>query len=242
MEDAPTDSQATGAPDHRVPVGVDGSAAVTADDFGAATQAPRAPWTPLQIAILACYLGLIVIANVGSITAPTLQRKHPNVMLALSSRNRHLLLAVVNHISPVAYGAIAFSRLMLASLVCYTLGRAFGTRVLGWLRRYMGVPQVSIDQMERGFEVAAWALVPFFAGSNLVCMLAGLRPLPFKRFVTLIAAGIVGRLVLFWILAERLRSPLEKFVKFSTRFQWPLMAALLAWVVLSNVRNLRRGR
>jgi membrane protein DedA with SNARE-associated domain len=132
--------------------------------------------------------------------------------------------------------------MLVSAVVCYGLGRVFGDRVLRWLRRYLGVPQASIDQLERGFETASWAVVPFFAGSNIVAMLAGLRPLPFKRFVTLVALGSAARLVLFWFLAERLRSPLETFVKYSTKYQVPLMVALVGWVVFSNVRNFRRGR
>jgi membrane protein DedA with SNARE-associated domain len=192
--------------------------------------------------MLASYVALLVVANVGAITAPTMQKKHPALMLAMSARNRHLLVAVTNHIGALPYALVGFGRMLVSAVVCYGLGRVFGDRTLRWLRRYLGVPQASIDQLERGFETASWALVPFFAGSNIVAMLAGLRPLPFKRFMTLVAIGAAGRLVLFWFLAERLRSPLETFVKYSARYQWPLMALLLGWVVFSNVRNFRRGR
>jgi membrane protein DedA with SNARE-associated domain len=192
--------------------------------------------------MLAAYVSLLVVANVGAVTAPKLQTSNPALMLAMSARNRHLLVAVTNHIGAVPYAVVGFGRMMLSAAVCYGLGMVFGDRTLRWLRRYLGVPQTSIDQMERGFETASWALVPFFAGSNIVAMLAGLRPLPFKRFMALVAAGSAARLVLFWFLAERLRSPLQTFVTYSTRYQWPLMAALLGWVVFSNVRNFRRGR
>ena len=213
-----------------------------APDPTALIDTPRQPWTVRQIGMLGAYVTLLVVANVGAVTAPRLQKSHPALMLAMSARNRHLLVAVTNHIDALSYALVGFGRMMLSAVVCYGLGRVFGDRTLGWLRRYLGVPQASIDQLERGFETASWALVPFFAGSNIVAMLAGLRPLPFKRFLALVAVGAAGRLVLFWYLAERLRSPLETFVRYSTRFQWPLMALLLGWIVFSNVRNFRRGR
>jgi membrane protein DedA with SNARE-associated domain len=198
------------------------------------------PWTWAQRALLAAFITLVVVANVGSVVAPHLQKSSPALLLAMSSRNRHLLVVVANHISPWSYGLVAFGRLLLAAMVCYGLGRVFGSRALRWFTRYLGVPKMTIDRLEEGFETISWVLVPIMAGSNIVCLLAGLRPLPVKRFVALVSVGIAGRLVLFWVLAEHLRKPLDWFVRQTTRFQFPLMGVLLAWVVFTNARHLRR--
>ena len=104
------------------------------------------------------------------------------------------------------------------------------------------MPKASIAKMEQGFEAVSWFLVPFMVGSNIVAMLAGQRPLPLRRFLALVAVGTAARLALFWFLAEQLKGPLDTFVRISTRFQWPLMAVLLVWVVGSNAVRFRRGR
>lgn len=205
-------------------------------DDAVETPVPRAAWL-----FVGGWVALVVAANVGTIVSPSLQKSSPELLLALSARNRHLLMAIGNDVSPVAYVAVSAARITLAALVCYGLGRSFGPRALHWVRRYMGLPKQSLDQMERGFEKASWVLVPFFVGSNIVAMLAGQRPLPLKRYVALLAVGIAARLALFWVLADQLKGPLDAFVRFTTRFQWPLMAVLFGWVILSNAARFRRG-
>lgn len=214
----------------------DGDPADAVDDIPPAPPPPRAAWL-----FLAGWVGLVVAANIGTISSPSLQKSHPALLLALSSRNRHLLMAIGNDISPVTYAIVGTLRIALAAFVCYGLGRAFGPRALRWLRLATGTPKASLDKMEQSFELASWFLVPFFVGSNIICLLAGQRPLPVKRFAALLAVGIAGRLALFWVLADSLRGPLDAFVKFTSRFQWPLMAILLVWVVGSTVFRFRRG-
>jgi membrane protein DedA with SNARE-associated domain len=224
------------APDDEPPVRDDELA--TDDDVD---DVPAEPWTWAQRLLLAAFVALLVVANIGSILAPHLQKSSPAGLLAMSSRNRHLLFAIGNHISLAAYAIVASARIMLAALVCYGLGRAFGPRALRWFSRFLGVPKTSIDQLEARFEAASWVLVPFLCGSNIVCVLAGLRPLSVKRFVTLIAIGIAARLTLFWVLADHLRKPLDWFVRQTSRFQLPLIGILLVWVVATNLRHLRHG-
>ena len=201
---------------------------------------PPAPWWGWVL--VAAWVGLVVAANIGTVGAPSLQKRNPALLLALSARNRHLLLAIGNDISPLSYAVVSSVRIAAAAVVCYGLGRAFGPRALRWLRVYTGLPKTSLDKMEQGFEAVSWFLVPFMVGSNIVAMLAGQRPLPLRRFVGLLAVGIAARLALFWFLAAQLKGPLDAFVRVSTRFQYPLMAVLLVWVVGSNAVRIRRGR
>lgn len=206
------------------------------EDLPPAAPPPKAAWL-----FLGAWIGLVVAANIGTISSPSLQKSHPALLLALSSRNRHLLMAIGNDISPVTYAVVGTLRIFLAAFVCYGLGRAFGPRALRWLRLATGTPKASLDKMEQSFELASWFLVPLFVGSNIICLLAGQRPLPIKRFAALLAVGVAARLALFWVLADSLRGPLDAFVKFTSRFQWPLMAILLIWVVGSTVFRFRRG-
>jgi membrane protein DedA with SNARE-associated domain len=219
-------------------------AAALAEAKAAATAEPapvRQPWTAAQVASLSGFLALVVLSQIASIVAPHLQHSNPALLLALNSRNRHLLLAIGNNVSPWAYYPIAAGRLLLAALVCYSLGRVFGNRAIGWFTRYLGIPRMSIERLEEHFESASWVLVPFFVGSNIVCVMAGLRPVPLRRMVALLLVGIAGRLLLFWVLASELRGPLDWFVRQTTRFQYPLIGLLLGWALLSNLRHLRRG-
>ncbi len=208
------------------------------DDSAAAGEiaVPRSAWL-----FVGGWVGLVVAANVGTIVSPSLQKSNPALLLGLSARNRHLLMAIGNDVSPLAYVVVSTVRILAAALVCYGLGRSFGPRALHWFRRFMGLPKQSLDQMEKGFEKASWLLVPFFVGSNIVAMLAGQRPLPLRRYLSLVLVGIAARLALFWILADQLKGPLDAFVRFTTRFQWPLMAVLFGWVILSNAARFRRG-
>jgi membrane protein DedA with SNARE-associated domain len=206
-----------------------------AEELAAAAPTPWWGW-----AMVASWVGLVVAANVGTIVSPSLQKRSPEALLALSSRNRHLLMAIGNDITPSAYAVVATLRITLAAFVCYGLGRAFGPKAIHWFRNVTGMPRASLDNLERGFAAASWVLIPFFVGSNIVAMLAGQLPVPLRRYVVLLAGGIAARLVLFWVLAEQLRGPLDAFVRFTTRFQWPLMIALGVWVVGSNALRLRR--
>ncbi len=229
MEADPTDDAA-------LELATDPTVEVLPEDVPAGPAPPRAAW-----ALLVAWVGLVAAANVGTIVSPSLQKSHPALLLALSSRNRHLLMAIGNDISPLTYAIVATLRVALAAFVCYGLGRAFGPRALRWLRLATGTPKASLDKMEQSFELISWFLVPFFVGSNIIALLAGQRPLPVKRFAGLLAIGIAGRLVLFWVLADRLRGPLNAFVRFTSRFQYPLMAVLLVWVVGSTLYRFKRG-
>ena len=233
MEADPTDDAAR---ELALDPAVDVLPEVLEDEVPAAPAPPRIAW-----ALLVAWIGLVVAANVGTIVSPSLQKSHPALLLALSSRNRHLLMAIGNDISPLTYAIVATLRVALAAFVCYGLGRVFGPRALRWLRLATGTPKASLDKMEQSFELISWFLVPFFVGSNIIALLAGQRPLPVKRFAGLLAIGIAGRLVLFWFLADSLRGPLDTFVKFTSRFQYPLMAVLLVWVVGSTLWRLKRG-
>ena len=215
--------------------------AIAAEEL-AEEQAAAAPTPWWGWAMIAGWVGLVVAASVGTIVSPSLQKRSPELLLALSARNRHLLMAIGNDVSPVAYVVVSTVRLALAATVCYGLGRAFGPKAIHWFRMVTGMPKASLDKLEQGFEAASWILVPFFVGSNIVAMLAGQRPVPARRYAALLAIGIAGRLALFWVLAEQLKGPLDWFVRNTARFQWPLMAVLGAWVVGSNAFRFRRSR
>ena len=58
----------------------------------------------------------------GTILSANLVKDHPAALLALSARNRHLLLTVAAGIGVVPYAVISFLRLLTPAIAFYLLG------------------------------------------------------------------------------------------------------------------------
>jgi membrane protein DedA with SNARE-associated domain len=205
-------------------------------DEGIAVAHPIPPHAPLWLAAFVC---LLVAANVGSILLTSLVDDAPALLLALSSRNRHLVLTHPSDLGPWLWGAIGAARLMLSAVVCHYLGRAYGDRALRWFYRYLGMPSERVDRFERGFSDAEIVLVPLFVGSNIIWVLSGAAASPWRRLLPLAVIGIVGRLVALWFLAAQFQEELESVIGFTTRYQTWFILGTLAIVVLTQVRNLK---
>ena len=136
--------------------------------------------------------------------------------------------------------AIGFLRIGSAFVVCHLVGRAYRYDVAGWFTKYLGMTKESISAFERGFDKAEWALIPFFAGSNIVAALSGVRQTPPIKLVPLLTIGIGGRLALMWWLARTFEDQLVDFLGLLQRYQWWAVGISVGLVVLVNSRNLRR--
>ena len=156
----------------------------------------------------------LVIANIGSISSAAIVREHPELLLALSSRNRHLLFAVGADIQPWAYAVIPFLRLIPIALAYFFLAYWYGERGKGWYEKEVGVVPKSIAWSERVFDRIGTVAIVIFAGSTIVWMLAGLRKVPPKRFVVLEVIGIACRLVVIWWLGNSFKSQLDTALEF----------------------------
>jgi hypothetical protein len=212
-----------------------------ADDAGAADEpAPHTPpwWAPLT---LVAFVGLVVCTNVANVVWPSWSERRPAALLALSSRQRYLVLAIGGGISPLAYVVVATTRQALAFVVCHLVGRAYREQALSWFTRYLGVSPEALATYNRGFTTAEIGLVPFFVGSNIVAVLTGIHRTPPARLAVLLAIGIAARLALMWWLAKTFESQLLDVLGFVQRYQWWAIGLSLALVVLVNVRNFRRG-
>ena len=151
------------------------------------------------------------------------------------------MLSVAGGISPLAYAIVATLRLALAFVVCHLVGRAYRDQALSWFMRFMGMRQSQLDSVREGFSKAEIALMPFFAGSNIVAVFTGVHRTRPAKLVVLLGVGIAGRLVLFWILAKAFEDQLLDLLSFISRYQWWLVGASLAVVLIANIRNFRRG-
>ena len=194
-------------------------------------------WGPVALAI---FVGLVVCTNIAAASWARLLDE-PEQLLALSSRNRYLVLALGADVSTARYWLIGGTRIAFAFLVCHMIGRAYADTALTWFVKYLGVTQDSLDQFNRVFSRVEWVLIPFFAGSNLVAALSGVHRTPLVRVVALIAVGIVARLALIRWLASVFPSELESLVDWLNRYSWWFFGLSIVVVVLFNVRNFRRG-
>lgn len=199
---------------------------------------PARPWWgPLALAI---FVGLVVCTNIAAASWAKLLDQ-PEQLLALSSRNRYLVLALGADVSTAGYWLIGGARIAFAFLVCHMIGRAYADTALTWFVKYLGVTQDSLDQFNRIFSRVEWVLIPFFAGSNLVAALSGVHRTPIVRVVALIVVGIVARLALIRWLASVFPSELESLVDWLNRYSWWFFGLSIVVVVLFNLRNFRRG-
>lgn len=210
------------------------------DGPGVVPTPPHEPprWAPLT---LVAFLGLVVCTNIANVVWARWASTNPEGLLALSSRQRYLVLAVAGGISPWWYAVIGTARIAVAFVVCHLVGRAYREQALSWFTRYLGVTQQSLDVYNRGFARAEIGLVPFFAGSNIVAVLTGIHRTPPVRLAVLLAVGIAGRLALMWWLANAFESQLLDILGFLQRYQWWALGLSLVAVVAINFRNFRRG-
>ena len=205
------------------------------------TSAPafqRPAWAPYPIV---AFIVLVAFTNIGGIFWAKLLEWNPASLLVFSSRNRFLVLSLGADVWELAYWTIAPARIAVAFVVCHLIGRAYGDVALGWFTKYLGVTDEAIDQVNLLYDRAHWFAIPFFAGSNLLGALSGIRRTPIRRVLALLAIGIYLRLALIRILAVVFEDQLERFVNWVQRYSWWAVGISLVLVVLVNMRNLRRG-
>jgi hypothetical protein len=187
------------------------------------------------------FVVLVICTNVGSIMAPTIVKRSPELLLALSSRIRHLLLSVPAGISPIGYSLIGFARLMLAGLLLFALGRIAGERVFRWFDVQSGGERPAMLRwIESGVRRADWLLILLFPGSNIVAFLVGRRGMAWRRYVPLLAIGVIGRLTWVWFTAKQFEDELKSALDFIDRYQWRIVLVLLLATFIPSMRKAYR--
>ncbi len=202
----------------------------------------RPPVDRRRLTALLVPIALVTVsANVGSVLMPTLIDQHPEAVIALNSANRNLLLAIGADIGALAFFGIGFARLFLPDPLFYILGRDFGERGKAWLGRQPGGVPATVRWVERAFARADWLAV-LVMPNNVVCLLAGMRAMPWRLFLVLNAIGTAGRLTLLWFLGKAFEDELKAIVDFVARYQWWMVGAFLAFSVIQSTVQASRAQ
>jgi membrane protein DedA with SNARE-associated domain len=197
------------------------------------------PSLRLRRAMLGVAAMLYITGTLGSNLAFAWMEDRPELVLALSSRNRNLL-ASVPFVNPVAYALIGFSRVVLVAMVLYFVGRWFGPRALGWVEGQLGELPAIYRWAQSGMDRAGWLVVMLMPGSNLVCLLAGHRRMHVRRFATFIAVGTVLKLVVLWIGGRIFDSQIRAFFDFIDGYQWWLVLAAFGFTFIQGGLRARK--
>ena len=182
---------------------------------------------------------LFAAGTIGSNIGPALVNERPALVLALASRNRNLF-GSVPFIDPVTYWLIGFSRILLAAVVLFYLGRWYGERAIGWTERQVGDLPPIYRWFEKGVSKAGWLLFIAMPGSNLVCLMAGHQRVPARRFIPLIMFGIALKLTALWAGGQAFEDQIKSFLNWIEDYQWYIVIGLFGLSFIQSARHARR--
>ena len=181
---------------------------------------------------------LFVIGTIGSNIGPALVDENPMLVISLSSRNRNLF-GSVPYIDPLAYSLIGFSRVLIAGVALYLVGRWYGGRALSWVEGNVGELPAIYRWTERAVDRFGWLALVAMPGSNIVCLLVGHRRMRPTPFLLLISLGIVIKLITLWVGGKIFEDQIRSFLEAIERYQWWVVIALFG---VSFLQSARRGR
>jgi hypothetical protein len=203
--------------------------------------APPKPPADRRLTLLGTAVGIsFIVANVGTILSAKLVKSHPAILLALSSRNRHLLLVKGAGIGIVPFVLIPLVRVGGVALAYFLLARDYGDKGKAWMEREAGGLPGTVGWAERLFDKIGPTTLILFAGSQLAWLMAGLRRITVKTFVLFELIGLLARVAFFWFLGERFKPQIENFLKIIGKFTWPLTVLLIATVIYQTSKSMKR--
>jgi membrane protein YqaA with SNARE-associated domain len=183
---------------------------------------------------------LFAIGTVGSNVGPAWVDERPALVLAMSSRNRNLL-GSVPFIDPLAYTLIGFSRVLLAGVVLFFLGRWYGATAIRWTEGQVGELPSIYGWFQRTVDRAGWLMLLLMPGSNLVCMMAGYRRMKPRLFMVCICIGIAAKLIALWIGGKIFEDQIRWFLDAINDYQWYIVGGLFAITFLQSARKTKRN-
>ena len=182
---------------------------------------------------------LFTLGTIGSNLGPAWVDEHPAAVLALSSRNRNLF-ASVPYIDIVPYALIGFTRVFVAGMALFFLGRWYGERAIAWTEKQAGELPALYRWFARAMDRAGWLVVIVFCASNLVWLMAGHRRMNPSRYAALLAVGIVIRLCILWAGGQAFEEQIRSFLDWMEDYQWWVVGGLFALSFAQSARRARR--
>ena len=188
--------------------------------------------------VLALTTLLFVIGTIGTNIGPALIDEQPRLILMLSARNRNLF-GAVPYIDLMSYLLIGFTRVLIAGVALFLVGRWYGTKTLGWVEGNMGELPAIYKWTERLVDKAGSVMVVLMPGSNVVCLLVGHRRMAPRRFIPLLMLGITIKLAVLWRGGKLFENQIKDFLSYIERYQWWVVGALF---IASALQSARKGR
>jgi len=188
--------------------------------------------------VLVASATLFAVGTFGSNVGPAWVDERPAVVLALSSRNRNLF-ASVPFIDPLPFVLIGFTRVFVAGMVLFFLGRWYGDRALGWTEKQVGELPAIYRWFAKAMDRAGWLVIIFFCGSNLVWLMAGHRRIAPIKYAALLATGIAIRLAVMWAGGKAFEDQIRSFLEWMEDYQWYVVGGLFALSFLQSARKNR---
>jgi len=188
--------------------------------------------------VLVASATLFALGTFGSNVGPAWVDERPAVGLALSSRNRNLF-ASVPFMDPLPFVLIGFTRVFIAGMVLFFLGRWYGDRALGWTEKQVGELPAIYRWFAKAMDRAGWLVIIFFCGSNLVWMMAGHRRIAPIKYASLLATGIAIRLAVMWAGGKAFEDQIRSFLEWMEDYQWYVVGGLFALSFLQSARKNR---
>ncbi len=192
----------------------------------------------MRKAVLALTTLLFVIGTIGTNIGPALIDEQPRLILMLSARNRNLF-GAVPYIDLMSYLLIGFTRVLIAGVALFLVGRWYGTKTLGWVEGNMGELPAIYKWTERLVDKAGSVMVVLMPGSNIVCLLVGHRRMAPRRFIPLLMLGITIKLAVLWRGGKLFENQIKDFLSYIERYQWWVVGALF---IASALQSARKGR
>ena len=194
------------------------------------------------------HLTLLVVPIVAMIIAgytadalwPDLVNGNPLLLIALSAKNRYLVL-VVNHLSAWSYYLVGTIRLLLPDPFFFALGWFYGEAALRWMEQRTPTTGRYVRAIEKWFGRWGAPLVVLFP-NNYICTIAGAARMSPVKFAALNLAGTIGRLVMIAAIGDVFAGPIDSVLGFVADWRVPLLVLTISLVVLSWLVELRNGR
>jgi membrane protein DedA with SNARE-associated domain len=183
---------------------------------------------------------MMVMTQIADALWPDLVNSAPELLIALSARNRYLVL-VAGQIDAWAYYLIGTARLMAPDPFLFALGWFYGASALRWMETRTPTVGKIMRSVERYFVRWGHPLVVLFP-NNYVCVIAGASRMSPTLFFFLNFTGTVGRLVVVAWVGDIFQGPIDSILGWVADYRIPLLVISITIVAVGALNEARRGR